>query len=325
MPKPVARRGFLQLAAAAAGAGIAGDATRAFAWAGPAEKPKPVEGTAGGKGFTLGFSLYGMNGLPLDEALRRSDEIGYHDVEPALMPGYGGDPTKLDKNRRREIRSLLDSLGLAIPALMENLRPCVDDAAHAANLERLARAAELGHDLAPGRPVVVETVLGGKPADWPGVRAEMVDRLGQWAAAAKKHDFTLAVKPHVSNALHLPDDCAKLVDEIASPQLRATFDYSHYEAQGLELAASLAALVGQTAFIHVKDSRKVGGKNEFLLPGEGRTDYTAYFRLLRKHGYTGSVTVEVSAMIHSKPGYDPIAAAKQSYAVLKKAYDASAA
>jgi sugar phosphate isomerase/epimerase len=312
MPAPLDRRDFLRATVAAAGAGIV---LSRVANAAPA--PATL--------FTLGFSLYGMNGLPLDEALRHSSEIGFQDVEPALMPGYRGDPTKLDKPRRAELQKRLRSLGLAVPALMENLRPCVDDAAHAANLDRLAGAAELGHDLAPGRAVVIETVLGGKPADWPGIRSEMVDRLGAWAAAAEKHDFVLAVKPHVSNALHLPEDCAKLVDELASKRLRAAFDYSHYEAQGLDLANSLEALIGRTAFIHVKDSRTVGGKNEFLLPGEGRTDYTAYFRLLRKHGYTGSVTVEVSAMIHSKPGYDPIAAAKKSYAALKKAFDESAA
>jgi inosose dehydratase len=324
MSKPLLRREFLRRTATlAAGAGMV--MGRGAALVSSAGATETQAGKPAGAGFTLGFSLYGMNGLPLDEALRRAAEIGYHDVEPALMPGFSGEPAKLDMARRGEIRSLVGSLGLAIPALMENLRPCVDDGAHAANLERLAKAAELGHDLTPAGAVVVETVLGGKPADWPKIRGEMVERLGQWAAAAKKHDFTLAIKPHVSNALHLPDDCAKLVDEIGSPNLRAAFDFSHYEAQGLELEPSLAALVGRTAFIHVKDSRTTAGKNEFLLPGEGRTDYTAYFRLLRKHGYTGSVTVEVSAMIHSKPGYDPIAAAKQSYAVLRKAYDASAA
>jgi sugar phosphate isomerase/epimerase len=312
MPAPLDRRDFLRATATAAGAGIVLGRVAEAAGA-PASA------------FTLGFSLYGMNGLPLDEALERSREIGFQDVEPALMPGFSGDPTRLDKPRRAELQKRLQALGLTIPALMENLRPCVDDAAHAVNLERLSRAGELGHDLSPGRTVVVETVLGGKPADWPGIRSEMVDRLGAWAAAAEKHDFVLAVKPHVSNALHLPEDCAKLVDELASKRLRAAFDYSHYEAQGLDLTKSLETLIGRTAFIHVKDSRSVGGKNEFLLPGEGRTDYTAYFRLLRKHGYTGSVTVEVSAMIHSKPGYDPIAAAKKSYAALKKAFDESAA
>jgi len=315
MQKPFDRRDFLRttaLTAAATGAGAL------LGRLGVAASPPATT-------FTLGFSLYGMNGLPLDEALRRASEIGFRDVEPALMSGFSGDPTKLDSSRRKELQKLLEALGLAVPALMENLRPLGDDAAHRANLERLARAADLGHDLAPGRTVVVETVLGGKPADWPAIRSHLVDRLGAWAAAAKKHDFVLAVKPHVSNALHLPDDCAQLVDEIASPHLRAAFDFSHYEAQGLDLTKSLEALIGRTAFIHVKDSRSVGGKNEFLLPGEGRTDYTAYFRLLRKHGYTGSVTVEVSSMIHSKPGYDPIAAAKRSFAALKKAYDDSAA
>jgi sugar phosphate isomerase/epimerase len=320
MHQALDRRQFLLATAEAAAITAAGVVLPRTSWG-----LQPAPALAKPTSFTLGFSLYGMNGLPLDEALRRAAEIGFTDVEPALMPGFSGDPTQLPKMRRAELRKLVESLDLNVPALMENLRPCVDDGPHAENLRRLALAAELGHDLSPGRNVVVETVLGGKPSDWPGIRSQMVDRLGQWSDAAKQHDFVLAVKPHVSNALHTPDDCRKLVDELGSEHLRAAFDYSHYEAQGLDLAASLETLIGRTVFIHVKDSRQTVGKKEFLLPGEGRTDYTAYFRLLRKHGYTGSVTVEVSSMIHSKPGYDPIAAAKKSFAALKQAFDASAA
>src|SRR5688572_18278326 len=110
MPAPINRRDFLRATAATAGAGIV--LGRVVDAAPPPATP-----------FTLGFSLYGMNGLPLDEALRHASEIGFLDVEPALMPGYSGDPAKLGKPRRLELRKLLDSLGLAVGALMENLRP----------------------------------------------------------------------------------------------------------------------------------------------------------------------------------------------------------
>ena len=49
------------------------------------------------------------------------------------------------------------------------------------------------------------------------------------------------------------------------------------------------------------------------------TDYVELFRLFKASRYTGPVVVEVSAQISSKPGYDPIAAAKKSWPVLRDA------
>ena len=41
-----------------------------------------------------------------------------------------------------------------------------------------------------------------------------------------------------------------------------------------------------------------------------------YFTALKKHGDHGPVVVEVSGQIFSKPGYEPVAAAKKCYGVL---------
>ena len=71
--------------------------------------------------------------------------------------------------------------------------------------------------------------------------------------------------------------------------------------------------------MHVKDARGKPGAFQFLLPGEGTTDYAALFGMWKQSGYAGPVVVEVSAQISSKPGYDPLAAAKQCWPVLNAA------
>ena len=269
---------------------------------------------------TLGFSLYGMKSLSLAEAVRTCAESGYDDIEPALMADFPADPTTLSKPRRAELRKLLDSLGIRVPALMENINPLGSDEVHRKNLDRLARAAELGHDLSPQRMPVMETVIGGKPADWEKLREPLAERLREWGAAAKRHDLVIAVKPHMNNALHRPEDALWLIEAVGSPQIRLAYDYSHYEAQGLSLDATLTELMPETVFVHVKDGERKDGATRFVLPGEGNVDYVTYFRRLAELGYSGSVTVEVSSAIHKQPGYDPVAAAKQCYQTLATAW-----
>ncbi|MEQ1859564.1 MAG: sugar phosphate isomerase/epimerase [Chthoniobacteraceae bacterium] len=267
--------------------------------------------------FTLGFSLYGMKTVPLDDALRTCAEIGYKHVELALNPGFPTEPKLLDAAARKALRERLATLKLGVSALMVNMSLAVKDEAHASNLAALKDAAQLAHDLALPDPLI-ETVLGGKPAEWDAIKDSMLARLRDWAEAAAAAKITLAIKAHVGSAVNSPERLLWLLDQAASPALCAAYDFSHFEVQGLALAPTLDALLPRTKFIHVKDTQGDVSKFQFLLPGEGRTDYAAYFRELNTRGYRGPVVVEVSAQVFNKPGYDPIAAAKKCYAALAK-------
>lgn len=272
----------------------------------------------------LGFSLYGMKSLGLSEALSHCAALGYDGVELALMSGFHADPAALSAEARRAVRSELADRGLALMGLMDNLPLLADEAGHQANLERLKRAAELARDLAaPGPTPVLETILGSRPADWPAVRSRFVERLGEWVEVLDQHQLTVALKPHVGNALRNPQAARALVDEVGSPRLRAAFDFSHYQVQGLALEDCWRPLADVCAFIHVKDVRGAPEKFEFLLPGEGTTDYAAYAAMLKRSGYRGPIVVEVSAQISNRPEYDPVAAARRSYEALARAWQAA--
>ncbi len=271
------------------------------------------------KGLPLGFSLYGMKTLALPDALKACRTIGYDGVEFALMPGYPAEPKLLTADDRKGLRTRLADLGLAVHGLMENLPEPAMDAVHKTNLDRLKAAAELGHALAPDAPPPIETVLGGKPAEWDKIKDKLAKRLAAWAEVGKAAKTVIAVKPHVANALHTLDGAAWLVKQVASPWLRLAFDFSHFELRGVKLADAVAALAPLAAFVHVKDAKGTADKFEFLLPGEGTTDYAVYAKLLAAK-YSGPVVVEVSGMISAKTGYDAVAAAKASYAALAAAF-----
>ncbi|MEQ2010161.1 MAG: TIM barrel protein, partial [Limisphaerales bacterium] len=141
----------------------------------------------------LGFSLYGMKTLPVADALRVCAETGFHDVEFALNPGYPTEPKLLSPEQRKDLRAQLAARGLRLAALMDNLSLTADDATHAKSLERIQAAAQLAHDLAPDAPPVLETVMGGKPAEWDKVKAQMAERLADWAKAAAAAKITLCI------------------------------------------------------------------------------------------------------------------------------------
>ncbi len=270
-------------------------------------------------GPILGFSLYGMKGLPLATALETCAQIGYRQVELALNPGYETEPSVFAPAARRVAAQKLVSHGLGVCSLMLNLSLTAEAKLHAQNLERIRAAAELARELAPGGPPVLETALGGKPALWEQQRAGMVGELRDWAVVAEEAKTVLALKAHVGSAVNSPGRLLWLLEQVPSPSLQVAYDYSHFELQQIGLEDSLRELLPRTRFIHVKDSEGDAAGFQFRLPGEGRTDYVKYFRLLRRLGYRGPVCVEVSGQIFNKPGYDPVAAARKSYTALSEA------
>lgn len=268
---------------------------------------------------SIGFSLYGMKTLPVAEALKVCSEIGYECVELAVMADWPCAPEKLTADARRDIRQQLNDRHLELAALMENLPLAVDGDKHRDNLDRFKRAFELSRDLAPDRTPLVETILGGSPDKWLMLKDKFVERLRDWAAVAAEHKSVITIKAHVAGALHLPQDAAELVQTINSPALQLAFDQSHFQLRDVPMADAWKAMSERTRFIHVKDGRGKPGAFQFLLPGDGTIDFVELFRLLKSSRYAGPVVVEVSGQLFSKPDYDPIAAAKKCWPVLRDA------
>jgi len=267
----------------------------------------------------LGFSLYGMKNLPLDDALRICSETGYSNVELALNPGYPTEPKLLDAAAREKLRQRLKETNLDVSALMLNISLLANESTQATNLQSIADAAQLALDLAPTKPPVIETVLGGKPAEWETLKDRMADSLRSWAETAEAHRALSCINAHVNNAVNSPERLLWLLEKAGSPAIQVAYDYSHFQLEGIPLEQSLDALLPHTRFVHVKDSTGALPNFHFVLPGEGQTDYPAYFKLLQQHGYAGPIVVEVSAQVFNQPGYDPVAAAKKCQASLAAA------
>lgn len=281
--------------------------------------PWAAHGQSQSSALGLGFSLYGMKSLPLEQALKACKEIGYDCVELPVMSGWPLDSASWTEPQIAEAGALLKQTGLRLSALMENLNLNASDEAHAKNLERLRLAGRLAHGLSPDRPPVIETVLGGRPPQWPEVRQAMARRLGDWAETAEQAGVVIAIKAHVGGALHRPQDAVWLMQQAQSDAIRLAFDYSHFQLRNIPMAEAVEAMAPYTVFVHVKDAQGTAENFRFLLPGEGDIDYGTLFNLLKRAGYRGDVLVEVSGQIHSQQSYDPIAAARKCFDPLANA------
>lgn len=200
--------------------------------------------------------------------------------------------------------------------LIENLNLLVSEEAHQATLDRIRKAAELAHDVAPKSPPMLQTVLGGKPGEWNRVRNQMAVRLREWARAADDNGIRLAVKAHYGSACDTPGKLLHLIGQVSSPALGGIYDFSHFQLMKVDLKESLMQLLPHSLFLTVKDSRMVDGKHQFLLPGEGSVDYDLYFRVLKERQYSGWMLVEISRQLQTQAGYDPVQAVRKSYQFL---------
>lgn len=281
----------------------------------------PVLCRATQTGIGLNIGTYGMKSLAILDALKNIADIGYDGVELALMPGWPTNPATLSTADRHEIRRILDDKGLALPSLMESLSMDGSEKSRQHHKERLNLAIDLAHELSPDSPPVIETVIGGKTAEWERVKDSMAAEMNDWATLAEKGNIIICFKPHADQAIDIPERALWMLRQAPGTHIRIVYDYSHYIVQGLSLEESLRQLLRYTAYIAVKDAAGDRSQHRFLLPGDGQIDYVPYLRLLKQLGYRGFVGVEVTSQIHSKPGYDPVATAKLCYNRMASAFE----
>lgn len=264
---------------------------------------------------TVGFAIgtYGMKSLDTVDALTTISKTGYDGVSLALMQGWKCDPAVLSETETKRIATALTDLNLAVAAVNDQLPLTGTPEKRKWNLERVRLAAAFTHSITTSKAVCLDTMLGLKTADWDTAKSRMADELHDWARVAEAADLTVGIKPHAGQAMDTPDKAVWMLKQVGSSRIRLVYDYSHMRVGGFGLEQSLRQLLPYTAFISIKDS--VGGPDnfEFLLPRSGDTDYLRYFHLLRDLKYQGFVSVEVSAMVQRKPGYDGVAAARTSY------------
>jgi inosose dehydratase len=304
------RRQFLQVAG-----------TSAAAWMLPPPSRQGFAAEEARGSMTLGFGTYGMQGLSVERAVDVLAGIGYDSVELDAAPGWDTEPARLMPARRQELRKRLEDKGLKLTSFMVDVKPTADPQQHAAVLESLKQVVQLGNDLAPDAPPLIQTTLGG--GEWAKVRAMYVERLADWVKVGQAGRTVMAIKPHRGGAMSRPSEAIWIIEQLdGTPWLRMVYDYSHYIFRDLPLEETIRTAAPFTAHLAVKDTVQEGNSTTFKLAGEsGQIDYARLLKLFHAAGYRGDVSCEVSGMIWKKPGYDPLAAAQTCYKHMARAFE----
>ena len=136
--------------------------------------------------LTLGFSLYGMPHMKTEQALQVVADVGYDSVELCLMDAWDATPLKLNPQRRAEVSKKLNASGLKLTSLMEHCDLTGSKASQQKVLERLKRAAELGHTLKPEQPPLIETTAGSENGMSENMKCAITSKSGPRLPKAQK-------------------------------------------------------------------------------------------------------------------------------------------
>lgn len=270
----------------------------------------------------LGYSSWSMPTLSVDEQIRTTAEIGFQGIELICIERSSTDVDTLDPAERRRIRKLLDASGLELPALHASVNPIDSDQSVAANnIARLRRSIDLAVDLAdPTGPPAIVLMGYGRPETYEQDRERLVSIFRDLAEYGSGRGVSLAIELHVGQAIDRPERVLWLLEQIDHPNFRLNLDTSHLDVMGYSIADSIRPLVAYAVHTHVKDQRGRYPSHEYLTPGDGDYDYVTYLKEMAAGGYRGFITGEISLMVQRKPGYDPVATAKQTYQTLARAF-----
>lgn len=271
----------------------------------------------------LAYSTWGMQKTPIDVAVAHCAKLGFDGLEMTVIPRWPTDAADMDAAERKRIRKLYDDHNIALCGLSGNTPLLVGDLARTRkNMEIFKGYLELAAELQkPGERLSVSTTSAGQPEDWEAEKDNLVEWFGELAARAEELGVIVGVEPHVNQALCRPDQSAWIVEQVNSPGLRLHFDISHFNVQGDPMEQVIDQLAKYSAHTHVKDERGITPDHQFLIPGEGDMDYVNYLKWMDRAGYSGYIAVEISLMVQTRPDYDALAAATQSYAVVSKAFE----
>ena len=131
-------------------------------------------------------------------------------------------------------------------------------------------------------------MLNKNPDEW---KDEVLKKLRGFAEIAAKYDVILIHENEKDIYGDTAARCAGLLDELASPNFKAAFDFANFVQCGENTEECWELLKEHVAYIHIKDA--VAGKNENVVCATGDGQIPEILKkAIREDGYEGFLTLE---------------------------------
>jgi sugar phosphate isomerase/epimerase len=213
-------------------------------------------------------------------AIQHVSWAGYKYVELAAIAGMcehisiGQDP--------EEIKGALAEVGLTVTAM----EAATNDRDRLIGLFKLA--SEVGIQ-------IVNIGSGGKTGDEDSTK-EAVEKMRDFAKLAGDHGVTLAVKPHVGQAIYNAETGLRLMNEVTEPSIGLNFDPSHlFRANETpeEVAGRWNDKIVTSHFRDCPWREGSPGTPDLQVPGRGIVNIPATLAALKAVGYAGPLNLEI--------------------------------
>jgi protein FrlC len=230
---------------------------------------------------------------PLDEAIRRIAAIGYDGVEIGCAAPHAW-PAYLNKERRAELRNLLEACGLQAVSLLATpgggpgfnpASPLAEE--REATVRYYNEVIDLALDLGAEKVLYIAgwQIFGtSRQQAWDRSK-DCLDRI---ALHADKKGITIVVEPTAAatNLIETADDAMELMRSVGRDNVKVMFDTLHALYRNEIPADYVRVMREDLVHVHVSDSNRV-------IPGEGRVDWIGLMQALNECGYSGYLTMEI--------------------------------
>lgn len=255
----------------------------------------------------LGINTVLFGTADLENALRGARLAGFENVELAAILGMC-EHLKLDDEPAR-VSDLLVQNGLTATAI------------EAATLDTARLRAIF--DLAAKLGIGIVNIGSGGQSDDEESTLTAIKFVREMAQAAEGAGVTLAVKPHVGQAIYNADTGLRLAEEVSEGRWGLNFDPSHLARADEDPAAVAPRWGSKIVTSHFRDCPTTvpgpPGTPEQQIPGNGALDLTAILRSLKGTGHAGPVNLEVIGA-KEYPFEQSLGLAGQARGYLKKCF-----
>jgi sugar phosphate isomerase/epimerase len=272
--------------------------------------------------FTLGYSTYALQAVDPFEALPKIRDAGYEALEVCVGDDWPTAPHRFGLEEQRKLASLSKSLGFPSPALFGAIDVCAPEGAREAETRKTLAKFQMARTLHYDQtPVLITTTPGRSAPPWDSGKQEIRDAFWRLGDLAAQYDVVIAIEAHAGTDFETPEKAVWLMDQTRHPNLKLDLDISHFYVEGADVDHSVRVCAKHSVMVHVKDGRKVDGKVQFCLTGDGTLDLPGFMRALRNNGLEHlPVYAEVSVQQSRRPDYDPWRTAKSCYDALDRAH-----